>query len=154
MGLRPAELVVDFRIALRSACLAIGANCGVGRAIILGIILAMTEARPDRTHIAKGNCGVPQFRGVEIVYSGTPTLMGDYAALAVDAALASSVGAVAPRLRTSHQCRVIKRTLAGDTAGERPTLEQVVAKIGPLTNAAPGGPAPEEHTFAAAISNE
>ena len=44
----------------------------------------MTEARPDATVIVKGNCGIPEFRGAEIHYSGTPELMADYVRLAVD----------------------------------------------------------------------
>ena len=45
----------------------------------------MTAADPAAATICKGNCGVPRFEGTEIVYSGTPELMGRYAALAVDA---------------------------------------------------------------------
>ena len=45
----------------------------------------MTEARPEATVIVKGNCGIPEFRGAEIHYSGTPELMADYVRLAVDA---------------------------------------------------------------------
>jgi methionine synthase I (cobalamin-dependent) len=45
----------------------------------------MTEARPDATVIVKGNCGIPEFRGSEIHYSGTPPLMAEYARLAIDA---------------------------------------------------------------------
>ena len=47
-----------------------------------------SPARSDRKRenpSALGNCGVPQFQGTEIVYSGTPELMGRYAAMAVDA---------------------------------------------------------------------
>ena len=45
----------------------------------------MTEAKPEATVIVKGNCGIPEFRGAEIHYSGTPELMADYVRLAVDA---------------------------------------------------------------------
>ena len=47
-------------------------------------LLDMTEARPEATVIVKGNCGIPEFRGSEIHYSGTPELMADYARLAID----------------------------------------------------------------------
>ena len=72
----------------RRACprrpLGVGANCGVGASDILASLLDMTEAKPDATVIVKGNCGIPEFRGTEIHYSGTPELMADYVRLAVD----------------------------------------------------------------------
>ena len=43
------------------------------------------RGQPDATVIVKGNCGIPEFRGTEIHYSGTPELMADYVRLAVDA---------------------------------------------------------------------
>ena len=70
-------------LAAFQAPLAIGANCGVGASDILVTILEMGNS--SRALVSKGNCGVPQFHGTEIVYSGTPELMGKYAALAVDA---------------------------------------------------------------------
>jgi methionine synthase I (cobalamin-dependent) len=143
MGLQPAELIDVFE-SLTEAPIAIGANCGVGASDLLGSILAMTERSPHRIHIAKGNCGVPQFKGVEIVYSGTPSLMGDYATLAANAGARIIGGCCGTSFAHLASMRAaIDAYLAGDTAGERPTLEQVVATIGPLTNAAPGGPAPE-----------
>ncbi len=82
MGLLPANFDAIFE-AEPQAPLAIGANCGVGASDILVTILEMGNS--SRALVSKGNCGVPQFHGTEIVYSGTPELMGKYAALAVDA---------------------------------------------------------------------
>ena len=83
MGLLPKDIhgVVD---GLAEQPLGVGANCGVGASDILASLLDMTEARPDATVIVKGNCGIPEFRGAEIHYSGTPELMADYVRLAVD----------------------------------------------------------------------
>ncbi len=83
MGLLPKDIhgVVD---GLAERPLGVGANCGVGASDILASLLDMTEARPDATVIVKGNCGIPEFRGTEIHYSGTPELMADYVRLAVD----------------------------------------------------------------------
>ena len=83
MGLLPKDIhgVVD---GLAERPLGVGANCGVGASDILASLLDMTEARPDATVIVKGNCGIPEFRGAEIHYSGTPELMADYVRLAVD----------------------------------------------------------------------
>jgi 5-methyltetrahydrofolate--homocysteine methyltransferase len=64
---------------------ALGANCGVGAPDILSSLLDMSEAKPDATLIVKGNCGIPEFQGEKIVYSGTPELMADYVHLAIDA---------------------------------------------------------------------
>ena len=84
MGLLPKDIhgVVD---GLSQAPLGVGANCGVGASDILASLLDMTEAKPEATVIVKGNCGIPEFRGTEIHYSGTPELMADYVRLAVDA---------------------------------------------------------------------
>ena len=45
----------------------------------------MTEHDGDTAFVSKGNCGIPEFRGAEIHYSGTPELMARYVQLAVDA---------------------------------------------------------------------
>ena len=84
MGLLPKDIhgVAD---GLSRGPLGVGANCGVGASDILASLLDMTEAKPEATVIVKGNCGIPEFRGTEIHYSGTPELMADYVRLAVDA---------------------------------------------------------------------
>ncbi|TIU99865.1 MAG: betaine--homocysteine S-methyltransferase, partial [Mesorhizobium sp.] len=71
MGLLPKDIhgVAD---GLSQAPLGVGANCGVGAADILASLLDMTDAKPEATVIVKGNCGIPEFRGSEIHYSGTP----------------------------------------------------------------------------------
>ena len=38
----------------------------------------MRRVAPDATLIAKPNAGVPEWRGAELAYSGTPTLMADF----------------------------------------------------------------------------
>ena len=83
MGLAPKDIhgVAD---GLGDAPAAVGANCGVGASDTLAALLDMSGARPEATIIVKGNCGIPEFRGTEIHYSGTPELMADYARLAID----------------------------------------------------------------------
>ena len=39
---------------------------------------------PDAILVAKGNCGIPEYRDGHICYSGTPEIMADYARLARD----------------------------------------------------------------------
>ena len=63
---------------------AVGANCGVGASDILSSLLDMTDSDPSANVIVKGNCGIPEFRGAEIYYSGTPELMSEYARLAIN----------------------------------------------------------------------
>ena len=84
MGLAPKDIhgVAD---GLSEKPVAVGANCGVGASDILSSLLDMSAAKPEATIIVKGNCGIPEFRGTEIHYSGTPELMADYVRLAVDA---------------------------------------------------------------------
>lgn len=130
MGLLPKDIhgVVD---GLSQAPLGVGANCGVGASDILASLLDMTEAKPEATVIVKGNCGIPEFRGTEIHYSGTPELMADYVRLAVDAG-ARIVGGCCG---TSFQhLAAMRKALDAHTRSDRPTVETIVERIGPMRN--------------------
>ncbi|ESX74123.1 MULTISPECIES: betaine--homocysteine S-methyltransferase [unclassified Mesorhizobium] len=130
MGLLPKDIhgVVD---GLSQTPLGVGANCGVGASDILASLLDMTEAKPEATVIVKGNCGIPEFRGAEIYYSGTPELMADYVRLAVDAG-AKIVGGCCG---TSFQhLAAMRKALDAHTRSDRPTVEQIVERIGPMRN--------------------
>jgi 5-methyltetrahydrofolate--homocysteine methyltransferase len=94
----------------------------------------MTEGDPTATTISKGNCGVPQFQGTEIVYSGTPELMGRYAALAVDAG-ARIVGGCCGT--SPEHLAAMRAAIDTHTRGDRPDREAIVAGVGPLANAGP-----------------
>ena len=136
MGMAPADYPAIFG-DLDAAPLAIGANCGVGASDILVSVLAMTEASPYPV-VSKGNCGVPHFHGTEIVYSGTPELMGRYAALAADAG-ARIVGGCCGT--TPEHLASMRRALDARAPGQHaslPTVESIIATIGPLTNAVAG----------------
>jgi 5-methyltetrahydrofolate--homocysteine methyltransferase len=117
--------------------LAIGANCGVGAPDILVTLLELAGA--PYPLVAKGNCGVPSFRGTEIVYSGTPELMARYARLAA-AAGARIIGGCCGT--SAEHLAAMRQALAADVPGEPPTRERIVAEVGPLTNAAPSVLAP------------
>lgn len=130
MGLLPKDIhgVVD---GLSEAPLGVGANCGVGASDILASLLDMTEAKPQATVIVKGNCGIPEFRGTEIHYSGTPELMADYVRLAVDAG-AKIVGGCCG---TSFQhLAAMRKALDAHTKADRPTVAAIVERIGPMRN--------------------
>ena len=130
MGLLPKDIhgVVD---GLSEAPLGVGANCGVGASDILASLLDMTEAKPQATLIVKGNCGIPEFRGTEIHYSGTPELMADYVRLAVDAG-AKIVGGCCGT--TFQHLAAMRKALDAHTKADRPTVAAIVERIGPRRN--------------------
>jgi methionine synthase I (cobalamin-dependent) len=130
MGLSPeayAEMFEGFEVAP----LAFGANCGVGAADLLASVLGMTARRPEAKIVAKANAGVPQWHGAHIHYSGTPELMADYARLAVDSGAAIVGGCCGNK---PEHVAAMRRALDEYAAGERPTVEQIVAALGPLVS--------------------
>lgn len=130
MGLLPKDIhaVAD---GMAEKPLGVGANCGVGASDILATLLDMTEAKPDATVIVKGNCGIPQFHGTEIHYSGTPELMADYVRLAIDAG-AKIVGGCCGT--SFAHLAAMRNALDSHRKQERPTVETIVTRIGPLRN--------------------
>jgi 5-methyltetrahydrofolate--homocysteine methyltransferase len=137
MGVHPADFGAVFD-GLEIPPLAFGANCGVGASDILVTLLTMARVNGRHRLISKANCGVPEFHGADIVYSGTPALMGDYANLAVDAG-ASIVGGCCGT--SPEHLGAMRDALDAHTARGVPTIDDVVARIGPLANAAPDAPA-------------
>jgi 5-methyltetrahydrofolate--homocysteine methyltransferase len=138
MGVSPAafgSLVAD----IDPKPLAYGANCGVGAADLLVAILAMNSADPGAALIAKANAGVPRWHGAEVHYSGTPELMEVYAGLAVDCG-ARIVGGCCGN-QPAHVA-AMRRGLDAHRAGERPSIDAIVAALGPLVSpqAAESGP--------------
>jgi methionine synthase I (cobalamin-dependent) len=114
------------------APLAIGANCGVGAPDILVSLLDMRDA--PFPLITKGNCGVPHFEGTEVVYSGTPELMANYARLAIDGG-ARIVGGCCGT--TPEHIAAMRAAIDGHVLGVHPTLGSIVEQIGPLKNTPP-----------------
>jgi 5-methyltetrahydrofolate--homocysteine methyltransferase len=132
MGLLPKDIhgVVD---GLAQAPVGVGANCGVGASDILASLLDMTAAKPEATVIVKGNCGIPEFRGAEIFYSGTPELMSDYVRLAVD----SGAKIIGGCCGTSFMhLAAMRQALDTHAKQSRPTVEAIIERIGPLRNKA------------------
>ncbi len=130
MGLLPKDIhcVAD---GLTSAPIAVGANCGVGASDILATLLDMSAAKPEATIIVKGNCGIPEFRGAEIHYSGTPELMSDYVRLAIDSGAKIIGGCCGTSFEHLAAMRV---ALDAHQKTARPTVETIVERIGPLRN--------------------
>jgi 5-methyltetrahydrofolate--homocysteine methyltransferase len=136
MGLAPADLAGVFD-DLPVAPVAVGANCGVGASDLL---LAVQQIRPaNGLVIAKSNCGIPQFQGTEVVYSGNPELMGHYATMAVDSG-ARIIGGCCGT--SPEHLAEMKRALDAHVSGPPPSLEEIVEMIGPLTNTVASEQAP------------
>jgi len=130
MGLSPAGLG---ELQSQFACtpVAIGSNCGVGASDLLAAIMDITAAYPDAIVVAKANCGIPQIRGDEVVYTGTPELMAKYAHKALDAG-ARIIGGCCGT--SPVHLAAMRAALDAHTSGDRPTLDQVIAEIGPLVS--------------------
>lgn len=132
MGVMPDALVRAFD-GLAVAPVAFGANCGVGASDIVVTVLSICSGEHDVV-ISKGNCGIPQFQGTEIVYSGTPELMARYAQLAADAG-ARIVGGCCGT--SPEHLASMRRALDQRVPAPAPTVAEIVDQIGPLTNAMP-----------------
>lgn len=130
MGLAPKDIFAVTE-GLSEAPAGIGANCGVGASDILSSLFDMADANADATIIVKGNCGIPEFRGTEIHYSGTPELMADYARLAVDGGARIIGGCCGTSFR---HLAAMREALDTHSKGQRPNVEDVVVRIGPLRN--------------------
>jgi 5-methyltetrahydrofolate--homocysteine methyltransferase len=85
--------------------------------------------------VSKGNCGIPKFEGTTIKYSGTPELMHAYAAMAADAG-ARIVGGCCGT--SPEHLAAMRRSIDDRVPAPAPTTAEIIEKIGPLTNSAPG----------------
>jgi len=56
-----------------------GANCGTGSDELIKVINVLKAENPALPIIAKANAGIPEVVGADIVYSGSPEVMADYA---------------------------------------------------------------------------
>jgi methionine synthase I (cobalamin-dependent) len=113
---------------------AVGANCGVGASDLVMTVLAMTQAEPEAIVVAKGNCGIPRAVGDQIVYTGTPEIMADYARYAIDAGARIIGGCCGTSCTHLAAMRV---AIDGHQRRARPVAEEVIAALGPLTSPPP-----------------
>ncbi len=134
MGITPAAFGA-LSATLSAAPVAIGANCGVGASELVATVLGITAARPEANVVAKGNCGVPQYVDGHIHYSGTPELMADYARLALDAG-AKIIGGCCGT--SPEHLAAMRLSLETYTRGERPSVETIEARLGPVSPLAKG----------------
>ena len=134
MGLMPGDLASIFE-GLEVQPIAMGANCGVGASELIATVMGITAARPDAHVVAKGNCGVPQYRDGHIHYTGTPELMADYARIALDAG-ARIIGGCCGT--SPEHLAAMRKSLETYTRGERPTDELIEQRLGPVSVLAKG----------------
>ena len=135
MGIAPSELGT-LAEKLPEPPTAVGANCGVGATDLLFSLLDMTEngiiaEGCTIAVIAKANCGMPRVSGDEVVYTGTPELMGEYARLAIDTG-AKIIGGCCGT--TDGHLAAMRQAIDVHTKGGRPAPEDVVAATGELVN--------------------
>ncbi len=108
---------------------AMGSNCGVGASDLLFALLDLTAAAGDIPVIAKANAGIPQVSGDTVRYSGSPDLMEDYARLAIDVG-ARIIGGCCGN-SPEHVARM-RKAIDSHTRGEKPTRQEIEARLGPL----------------------
>jgi methionine synthase I (cobalamin-dependent) len=134
MGITPKAFGA-LTASLETQPVAIGANCGVGASELVATVLGITAARPDAAVVAKGNCGIPQYKDGHIHYTGTPELMADYARIALDAG-AKIIGGCCGT--SPHHLASMRKSLESYTRGERPSIELIEEKLGPVSELAKG----------------
>jgi 5-methyltetrahydrofolate--homocysteine methyltransferase len=133
MGMTPADM--NKSVATNGAGpFAIGANCGVGASDLLASVLDISAADPNVTVIAKANCGIPVIQGENVVYTGTPELMRDYACLAIDAG-AKIIGGCCGT--SCDHLKAMRMAIDTHKKAERPTMENITDAIGPWVNKSP-----------------
>ena len=136
MGVSPADLV-RLTHQLHPDPIAFGGNCGTGASELVVALLNMTEAALDGdTLVAKSNCGIPEYLDGQIVYSGTPELMADYARLAIDCG-ARIIGGCCGT--TPEHVRAMREALIAHEKGEKPSIDDIVARLGQISKGATQG---------------
>jgi methionine synthase I (cobalamin-dependent) len=137
MGITPeAAVALLHRLPRRPA--AFGANCGTGPGQLLATVLGLREAAGDgAVLVAKGNCGIPQYKDGHICYSGSPQVMADYARLARDCG-ARIVGGCCGT--SPAHVAAMRKALDEGERGATPDIPTIAAALGPVVLASVGGP--------------
>ena len=129
MGITPEAAVALFERLPRRP-IAFGANCGTGPGQLLATVLGLQDAAgPDRLLVAKGNCGIPEYRDGHIHYSGTPEIMAAYAGLARDCG-ARIIGGCCGT--TPVHVAAMRQALDAGARGARPDIPTIAAALGPV----------------------
>lgn len=136
MGLS-ADDIVKLSAEMESPLFAIGSNCGVGAAELLAAVVNINTALGDEAEnaivISKANCGIPEYIGGEIVYSGTEEIMAEYAAMAMDAG-ARIIGGCCGT--TAAHVKAMRHAIDSHSKGESPKMREIVERLGDLSTGA------------------
>jgi methionine synthase I (cobalamin-dependent) len=137
MGITPDAAVALFdRLPRRPV--AFGANCGTGPGQLLATVLGLKDAAGGGAAlVAKGNCGIPEYRDGHICYSGTPEVMAAYARLARDCG-ARIVGGCCGT--TAAHVAAMRAALDSGQAGAAPDIPTIAAALGPVVLPSVGRP--------------
>ena len=125
----------NFAGTLATDPIAIGANCGTGAPDLLRTIMGISEADPDRIVIAKANAGIPKYVDGHIHYDGTPELMAEYVRLARDAGARLIGGCCGTK---PEHLVAMRAALEGHTPSARPSLDEIVARVGAFSSDSDG----------------
>ncbi|WP_299686464.1 betaine--homocysteine S-methyltransferase [uncultured Tateyamaria sp.] len=134
MGVTSTDLASQ-AATLPNPPLAFGANCGTGASDLLRTVLGFAATGTELPIIAKGNAGIPKFHDGHIHYDGTPDLMADYAELARNCG-ARIIGGCCGT--TPDHLRKMRAALDTRAKGPAPTLDEIVAALGPFSSASDG----------------
>lgn len=133
MGVTAAELVM-LQKELAVPLIAFGTNCGVGASEVVAAIMNMSKTAQENginpILVAKGNCGIPEWVGGEIHYSGTPELMATYAKLAIDSG-ARIIGGCCGT--TPEHVASMRTAIDHHTKGKTPKINEVIEALGSVT---------------------
>jgi 5-methyltetrahydrofolate--homocysteine methyltransferase len=129
MGLTPAAALA-LAHSLDPVPAGFGANCGIGPAQLLATLLGFSRLeRRGEVIIAKANCGIPEFRDGAIHYTGTDSIMADYAVLARDAG-ARIIGGCCGTAGT--HLAAMRRALDTVEPGPVPDIARIERLLGPV----------------------
>ena len=133
MGISPSDFSgIEKTLSPRLA--ACGTNCGVGASEVVACIHNLAQSMgPEVVLVAKGNCGVPQYVDGAICYNGTPEIMALYARMALDAG-ARIIGGCCGT--SAKHLRAMREALEAHTPGPAPTLDEINARLGEVSNGA------------------
>ena len=134
MGVTSTDLAAQ-AAALPNPPLAFGANCGTGASDLLRTVRGFAATGTETPIVAKGNAGIPKFHDGHIHYDGTPDLMADYAVLARNCG-ARSIGGCCGT--APEHLRKMRAALDTQPLGAAPTLDDIVAALGPFSSASDG----------------
>jgi 5-methyltetrahydrofolate--homocysteine methyltransferase len=132
MGLEPSQ-IIGLAEKFSSDVIAYGANCGIGAAELIGSLICFKTSKKneDLLLVAKGNCGVPEFKEDAITYNGTPELMAKYAQLARDMGatiIGGCCGTTHVHIKAmSESLRSYKPFI------EKIDLDSIIEELGPMT---------------------